>query len=143
MTRLYVTVLLMSIVISITGCISTPEVVGKWEGSFMEKSPDAGDIKMEFVLNLKKDGRYSMTMRGIILQSSLSKVFSKQLGVWSLDGEMITFTPRICKGIDESFTLSDVVCNEPETEKIYIKDDRWQFEIEGGNAIALMKKQVK
>jgi hypothetical protein len=109
----------------------------------MEKDPDAGNIKMEFVLNVKKDRRYSMTLRGIVLQSNISKVFSKQLGIWTLEGDMITFTPKVCKGIDETFSLTDVVCNEPEKEKLEIKNDRWQFEVEGGKVLALTKKQMK
>ena len=122
------------------GCSSTPDVSGKWEVTFFAERKGIGKINMEFVLNIREDQKYSITTRGTSVKTGVSKIFSHEVGVWEIKAGMITFYPRVCKEIDEYFDLEEIVCKEPDTEKIVIKDGRWQFTIEEGKTLGLARK---
>ena len=107
----------------------------------MSEDSQLGDTKMEFVLYIRPDNKYSITTRGTFLAVDMTKILDKETGLWVERRGKLSLTPQICKAIDEDYVLTDVECQPPREIDIKIKNGKWQIPTADGKAVELTRKE--
>ncbi|MFC1584709.1 hypothetical protein ACFL5V_04080 [Fibrobacterota bacterium] len=140
MLKIYFPIFIPVLFLLLTGCLG-PDISGRWTSSYSSEEKGIGTVKMEYALNFKDRQTYSKTLRGTIVKVDMTKIFSQEIGIWTDKSGVLTLSPKICKKMDENFVLSETDCADPKTYTIDIKKGTWQFPVEKGRVLSLVKDQ--